>query len=60
MTICGLSIGGEISFVRNNLQCMNGKMNTEVFLFCQRKKASYSNIMCYEVICIKNCVEGYL
>ena len=29
---------------------MNDKINAEVFMFCQRRKASYSDTICYEVL----------
>ena len=28
---------------------MNDRMNTELFLFCQRQKASYPDIICYNI-----------
>ena len=28
---------------------MNDRMNTELLLFCQRQKASYPDIICYNI-----------
>ena len=39
---------------------MTNRMNTEVFLFCQRYKESYADIIFYEVLCIEHYVESYL
>ena len=49
-TVCGVSTGRDISFVRNNLKwfhsclthmhySMNDRINTEVFLFCHSLKS---------------------